>query len=225
MKYYKKFLLLMLIIFLLIPLTGCYFISNLTGLKNTIPQTASDNANTTIKETAATQKSPSETSNETANSSDESTTSETNKTENSKADAYNNDFTLKDLSGKEVSLSDFAGNIVVLNFWATWCPPCKAEIPDFIEVYNAYKDKGVSFIGVSLDEDFNALVNFVSDYQINYVIVHDPNSAVSNYWGIDAIPATFFLDEEGKVIDSVVGQMPKENLVSTIEYLLNRNRT
>ncbi|MHB1375965.1 MAG: peroxiredoxin family protein [Candidatus Humimicrobiaceae bacterium] len=225
MKYHKKFLLLMLIIFLLIPLTGCSLIPNLAGLKNTIPGTTSGNTNTTVKETTTTQKSPSETSYETSTSSDEPATSGTEKTDNSKAAAYNNDFTLKDLNGKEVSLSDFAGNIVVLNFWATWCPPCKAEIPDFIEVYNSYKDKGVSFIGVSLDEDFNTLVKFVADYKINYTILHDASSAVSNYWGIDAIPATFFLDEKGNVLDSVVGQMPKENLISTIEDLLNRKRT
>lgn len=225
MKYHKKFLLLMLVILLLVPLTGCSLIPNLAGLKNTIPQTTADNANTTVKETTTTQKSPSETSHKTTTSSDESTTSETEKTDNSKAATYNNDFTLKDLNGKEVSLSDFAGNIVVLNFWATWCPPCKAEIPDFVEVYNAYKDKGVSFLGVSLDEDFNALVNFVSDYKINYTILHDSNSAVSNYWAIEAIPTTYFLDEEGNVLDSVVGQMPKENLISTIEDLLNRNST
>ena len=223
MKYYIKFLLLMLIILLLVPLTGCYTISNIAGLKNTISQTAQDDANTTIEKTTTTQKSPNETSNETTAQADESNTSGTDKTENSSAASYSNDFTLKDLSGKEVSLSDFAGNIIVLNFWATWCPPCKAEIPDFVEVYNAYKDKGVSFIGVSVDEDFDALKNFVSDNQINYVIVNDPNSAVSNYWGINAIPTTFFLDEEGKVLDSVVGQVPKENLISVIENLLNRN--
>jgi peroxiredoxin len=224
MKYYKKLILLMFAVLLLIPLTGCCLIPNLAGLNNTAPKITSENTDMTIKETTTTDAS-SETSDVTTTLSDESSTGKTDKTKNSKAVIYNNDFTLKDINGKEVSLADFAGTFVVLNFWATWCPPCKAEIPDFVEVYNSYKDKGVSFLGVSLDEDFNALVNFVSEYKINYTIVHDSSSAVSNDWGIEAIPTTFFLDEEGNVIDSVVGQMPKENLISVIEDFLNRNRT
>ncbi|MHB9128399.1 MAG: TlpA family protein disulfide reductase [Candidatus Humimicrobiaceae bacterium] len=212
MKYHKKLILLMLIILLLVPLIGCRYIPNLADLKNNLTQPATENTNITNGETAT--------------SVNESTTNETDQTGNTKATNYNNDFTLEDLNGKEVSLSDFAGSIVVLNFWATWCPPCKAEIPDFIEVFNSYKDKGVNFLGVSLDEDFNELVNFVSEYKINYTIVRDTSSVnVANDWGIKAIPTTFFLDEEGNVLDSVVGQMPKDNLISKIEAFLSRNRT
>jgi cytochrome c biogenesis protein CcmG, thiol:disulfide interchange protein DsbE len=225
MKFLEKLMLLMFIILLLVPLTGCSLIPDLAGLKNIVTQTTTDSTDATIEETTTSVKDAAEASNETTTSISESTATGAEKADNSKAATYNNDFTLKDLNGKDVSLSDFAGNIVVLNFWATWCPPCKAEIPDFIEVYNTYKDKGVSFIGVSLDEDYNALVNFVSDYKINYAIVHDSSSEVSNYWGIEAIPTTYFLDEKGKVLDSVVGQMPKENLILTIENLLNKDRT
>src|SRR5450756_1594368 len=82
------------------------------------------------------------------------------------------DFTLLDLNNNKVSLSDFRGKVVVLNFWATWCPPCIAEAPDLVEVSNAYKDKGVQFIGVS-DDDVSALEKFVNDYGIEYPILLD----------------------------------------------------
>jgi thiol-disulfide isomerase/thioredoxin len=212
MKYYKKLMLLFLVIMLLISLSGCFYIPDLAKSKNTDTQLTTKETNTTIKETTS--------------STDKTTTGENGQPQDSKAPGYNNNFILKDINGKDVSLSDFAGNIVVLNFWATWCPPCKAEIPDFIEVFNSYKDKGVSFIGVSLDEDFNELVNFVSEYKINYTIVQDVSSVnISDGWGIEAIPTTFFLDEKGNVLDSVVGQMPKDNLISKIEAFLSRNRT
>jgi len=131
------------------------------------------------------------------------------------------DFTLKDLSGNEVSLSDFAGKVIVLNFWATWCPPCRTEIPDFVEIYNKYKDMGVVFLGVSLDEDREALEKFIYDYKINYPIVldnQDDNVAVN--WGVNAIPTTFFLDSNGNVVGSQVGQMSKSRLETVIKSLV-----
>ncbi len=85
-------------------------------------------------------------------------------------DEYVNDFTLLDLDNNEVSLSDFKGKIVVINFWSTGCPPCRAEIPDFVEAYNECKDRGVQFIGVGLDNAEN-LRAFAEEYNISYPIL------------------------------------------------------
>jgi len=128
------------------------------------------------------------------------------------------DFKLMDLDGNEMSLSDFAGKIVVLNFWATWCSPCRVEIPYFIEVYNKYKDKGVQFIGVS-NEDASTLRSFAEDYNINYPILID-NAGVIEEWGIRAIPTTFILNKDGKVIFKNIGMMTREQLENNIEDAL-----
>jgi cytochrome c biogenesis protein CcmG/thiol:disulfide interchange protein DsbE len=131
---------------------------------------------------------------------------------------YENDFTLKDLDGQEISISDFSGDIVVLNFWATWCPPCRAEIPDFIEVYSDYRDKGVQFIGVS-SEDERTLRGFVNDFGINYPILVD-TSNIGGAWDIRAIPTTFILDRSGKILFKNVGMMTKSQLEAVIEDAL-----
>ncbi len=129
-----------------------------------------------------------------------------------------NDFTLTDLGGNELSLSDFYGEILVLNFWATWCPPCREEIPDFVAVCNKYKNKDVQFIGIS-NEDISTLRNFVEDYNISYpILVDDAN--VMEKWGIRAIPTTFVFDRDGQVIFKNVGMMTGEQLENIIEDAL-----
>jgi len=125
------------------------------------------------------------------------------------------DFTLMDLGGNEISLSDFNGKILILNFWTTWCPPCREEIPNFVEVYNEYGSKDVQFIGVS-NEDISTLRSFVEDYNISYPILID-NANVMEKWEIRAIPTTFVFDREGHIIFKNVGMMTGEQLENIIE--------
>jgi len=125
------------------------------------------------------------------------------------------DFTLMDLDGNEISLSDFNGKVLILNFWATWCSPCREEIPDFVEVYNEYESKDVQFIGVS-NEDISTLKSFVEDYDISYPILID-DANIMGKWGISAIPTTFVFDKNGQIIFKNVGMMTGEQLKNIIE--------
>jgi peroxiredoxin len=132
-----------------------------------------------------------------------------------------NNFTLLDLDKNKVSLSDFKDKVVVLNFWATWCPPCRAEIPDFIEVYSTYKGKDVQFLGISGD-NVNALTKFVQENKINYPTLIDGSiDTIMPKWGIEAIPTTFILNGNGEVLFSNVGMMSKDQLINAIEKSLN----
>lgn len=125
------------------------------------------------------------------------------------------DFTLMDLDGNEISLSDFNRKVLILNFWATWCPPCREEIPDFVEVYNEYESKDVQFIGVS-NEDISTLKSFVEDYDVSYPILID-DANIMGKWGISAIPTTFVFDKNGQIIFKNVGMMTGEQLKNIIE--------
>ncbi|MBE3092476.1 MAG: TlpA family protein disulfide reductase [Chloroflexi bacterium] len=120
-----------------------------------------------------------------------------------------------DLDGNEISLSDFNRKVLILNFWATWCHPCREEIPDFVEVYNEYESKDVQFIGVS-DEDVSTLKSFAEDFNISYPILVD-NINIGSEWGISALPTTFILDRNGKVIFKNIGMMTGEQLKNIIE--------
>lgn len=132
---------------------------------------------------------------------------------------YENNFTLKDIKGGEISLSDFTSDIIVLNFWATWCPPCRQEIPDFIAASHKYEDKGVQFIGVS-NEDVSTIEDFANEYGIDYILLVDRGSAIMNEWGVRAIPTTYILDKNGQIMFKNVGMMTGSQLEGAIEDLL-----
>jgi len=131
------------------------------------------------------------------------------------------DFTLTDLEGNSLTLSQFKGKVIILNFWATWCPPCRREIPDFVELYEKYKDEGLLIIGVSLDRDGKRLVRqFSQEYKIDYPIVFADSKVTRDYGGIRAIPASFIIDKEGSIKEKYVGYQPRATFEEAIKKLL-----
>ena len=131
------------------------------------------------------------------------------------------DFTLKDISGNERTLSDFSGKVVILDFWATWCPPCRAEIPHFIELYDTHKDKGLEIIGVSLDRNAERVIGaFAEENRINYTLLVGDNDVADLYGGIMSIPTTFVIDRNGRIRDRFVGYRDKEVFEEAIKELL-----
>jgi peroxiredoxin len=123
------------------------------------------------------------------------------------------DFTVKDLKGREISLSNYSGKVVFLNFWATWCGPCKAEIPDLIEAYKQYKDKGMEIIGISLDRiSPKSVLKFAEKYKINYPIIMGTEKILNDYDPGPYIPTTIIVDQEGKIRHRHIGYMSKKAL-------------
>lgn len=133
------------------------------------------------------------------------------------------DFALAEVfSGKAVQLSAFAGKVVLVDFWATWCGPCRMEIPHFVELHEAYKAKGFSVIGVSIDQQGDEVVrNFATQWKINYPMVHDQAAEVAMaYGGIRAIPTTFLIGKDGLVKETFTGYRPKEVFENAIKKAL-----
>ena len=131
------------------------------------------------------------------------------------------DFALKNLKGHTVRLADFTGKVVLLNFWATWCPPCRIEIPHLKELYAKYQDKGLEVVGVSLDHAGEGVVKtFVEKNQINYPILLGNDNIVMDYGGILGIPTSFLVDRQGKIRQKLFGLQSKEVFEQAIIGLL-----
>ncbi|MBI1953558.1 MAG: TlpA family protein disulfide reductase [Candidatus Omnitrophica bacterium] len=131
------------------------------------------------------------------------------------------DFQLTDLAGKPVSLSASRGKVVILDFWATWCPPCREEIPHFKALYAKYKTKGVEIIGVALDRGGLAVVKpFAASAGINYPVVLGTREVVRAYGGVRGIPTTFVIDRQGGIVRKYVGYQPPEVFERDVKNLL-----
>jgi peroxiredoxin len=131
------------------------------------------------------------------------------------------DFSLKTVDNKDVTLSELKGKVVLINFWATWCGPCVREIPDFLEVYDDYKEKGFEIIGVSLDRGgWKTVTPFVEKMKMTYPVVMGNGEVVKDYGNFNAIPTSFFVDKNGIVVDQHTGTMTKADLVAKLKKLL-----
>jgi len=131
------------------------------------------------------------------------------------------DFTLKDLAMKKVSLNDFKGKVVLLNFFATWCPPCRMEIPELIKIYNKNKEKGLVVLGVSLDTDGipQGLTRFVRDMKIPYPVLLGNMELADNYQ-VSGVPTTIIINREGKTTKRFDGLVPSSYVEQAMKELL-----
>ena len=142
------------------------------------------------------------------------------------------EFTLKDTTGRKISLSDFKGKAVVVDFWATWCAPCKIEIPWLEQFHNEYAGQGLEILGISeddLDPDNKAelaqekkdIAAKAAELKINYPVLFDDANISGPYGGVDGLPTTFFINRDGKVVASTVGLAPRDEIEADIKKALD----
>jgi len=135
-------------------------------------------------------------------------------------------FTLKTLDGEIFNIVDHVGEkVIIINFWATWCPPCRAEIPGFVKLFEKYRDKGLLIVGISLDRGSNAesiVRNFIKEYKVNYPAMMGNEEVVKKFGGITAIPTTFILDKKGEIVRKIIGYRDEIYFENIIKELLTR---
>jgi len=131
------------------------------------------------------------------------------------------DFTLSALQNIPLTLSQYKGKVIILDFWATWCKPCRLEIPGFIELYEKYREKGLMVIGVSLDRSERKVKQFARDFGINYPLVMGNRKLVQKYGGFRGIPTTFIIDQNGDIKNKFTGYRSKDVFEKEINKYLN----
>jgi cytochrome c biogenesis protein CcmG/thiol:disulfide interchange protein DsbE len=115
------------------------------------------------------------------------------------------DFTLADLDGRKLALSDYKGRVVLLDFWATWCSPCRTEIPHFVEMQNKYGPEGFQVIGISMDDDAKPVREFAQQYKLNYPVALGDDKLAERYGGVLGLPVNFIIDREGRIYAKHLG--------------------
>ena len=131
-------------------------------------------------------------------------------------------FSLRTAEGKTIELQNLQGKVVVINFWASWCPPCRSEIPGLLEVYRKYRPKGLEIVGISLDRDgWRKVSPLVRELNIDYPVVMGNDDVVHAYGGIRSIPTTIIIDRDGKIIYRVVGLLDRQRFEDEVREVLN----
>ena len=131
------------------------------------------------------------------------------------------DFTLPKLGSGEFTLSSLKEKVIIVDFWATRCPPCREEIPNFIKLYKKYKDEGLEIVGICLERE-GAVEPFAEENEINYILVFADQKVTQQYGGIQYIPTTFIIDRQGNIAEKYVGYTSKEVFEKKIKELLGK---
>lgn len=130
------------------------------------------------------------------------------------------DFTTTTLAGKPIRLSDYHGQVVLLNFWATWCPPCIAELPDLEALYRDNRDRGLVILAVNMQEDPALVRQFVQEHGLTLPVVMDPDSRITLAYRVRSLPMSWFIDKDGVVRNVALGQLSPQRMRDAIGPLL-----
>jgi peroxiredoxin len=131
------------------------------------------------------------------------------------AKRQNADFTLTDLQGKPWHLQDLKGKVVLVNFWATWCPPCRKEMPDLDALYNKFKDQGFVVLAIS-DEESAKVTPYIAEHKISYPVMLDPGRKVNDAFIVEGIPKSFVYDRSGKLVAQSIDMRTKTQFLGML---------
>jgi len=134
------------------------------------------------------------------------------------------DFELKSIDGKTVHLSDYRGKAVLLNFWATWCPPCKIEMPWFVDLQKEYAEQGLVVIGISMDDDAEKesgkILDFAREMNLNYVVLLGNDKVGDAYGGVEGLPTTFYIGRDGRIVNAISGLVSHSEIEDNVKKAL-----
>ncbi len=134
------------------------------------------------------------------------------------------DFSMTSLSGQQISLTDLRGQGVLVNFWATWCYPCREEMDDLKAAYEKYKDQGIVILGIDMKEGEETVKKFIESYKITYPILIDADGKVGDAYNVFGIPSSFFIDRDGVIRDIILGEMNEDSINNKIEKLISMEK-
>jgi cytochrome c biogenesis protein CcmG, thiol:disulfide interchange protein DsbE len=134
------------------------------------------------------------------------------------------DFTLANLDGANIALLDLKGQVLLINVWATWCPPCRVEMPAIQAAYEQYHDQGFTVLAVNLQEDPAAVATFLREYRLTFPALLDTDGQVSRAYQAAALPSSFFVDRQGVIRAVYRGPMPRSTIAGTVEQLLQEGK-
>jgi len=133
-------------------------------------------------------------------------------------------FKLKDMDGNYHQLSDYKGKPVIINFWATWCPPCRDELPSMNRGWDKIKSEGIAMIAINVGEDEDTIFTFTGDYPVNFTILLDETGEIINQWPVKGLPTTFVIDPDGHIVYRAIGgrEWDSDKLLNLVRSLKNK---